>query len=59
MQTLDVESEGLVDWGRLYASQSMDTPDGRRILIGNIGHNVFCTGTKLLTIGGAKTPWIE
>ena len=54
-KTLDVETEGFVDWGRLYASQSMDTPDGRQLLIGNIGHPVFCTGTKLLPIGG--TDW--
>ena len=54
-RTLDVETEGIADWGRLYASQSMDTPDGRRLLIGNIGHPGFCTGTKLLPIGG--TDW--
>jgi hypothetical protein len=50
----NAESEGFVDWGRLYASQSMDAPDGRRLLLGNIGHPNFCTGPKLVPIGGAK-----
>jgi sucrose-6-phosphate hydrolase SacC (GH32 family) len=46
---LQVERQGVVDWGRLYASQSMaDATGSRRLLLGNIGHPAWCTGPRVL-----------
>lgn len=46
-----VEREGVADWGRLYASQSMaDSTGTRHLLMGNIGHPVWCTGPHVMTM---------
>ena len=48
---LEVEREGVADWGRLYASQSMTDATGtRRLMMGNIGHPHFMAGHDMLPI---------
>ena len=48
---LVVEAQGVCDWGRLYASQSMaDATGTRRLLLGNIGHPHWMAGPDMLPL---------
>lgn len=46
---LETEAQGVADYGRLYASQSVTDKTGtRRLLLGNIGHPHWMAGPNML-----------
>eukprot|EP00729_Bicosta_minor_P030152 gene30152-32018_t len=46
-----VENEGVADWGRFFASQSMtDAAGTRRLMVGNIGHPHWMYGPNDIDI---------